>query len=567
MNLKSIARVLIGAAAILAAGSTCAAPPDIQVVEYFHRGSNHYFMTGSSDDQRLLDATAAAGQFARTGRSFSAWSTAAIGRPADTVPVARFFSPALASHVFTSNPADISALRALPATATAAGFVDEGIAFFAMQPENKRCATGLKAIYRAYNNRPDGNHRYSNDVAVQAAMVTTGFLNEDVAFCSHVIGEDATVEKAAGTPRSAGEDLKVSGVVSSFVSLADFMIGSRHVDASNARFDHGAPSALINGISVAVEGVLVNGILVATEVSLPVTTPLAGDEIRGFITAIGTNGALFVNGTPVDVRTASITGGTLAQLVVGAEVELHGAFLNAVFVATLVHIEDVSSTPSNPTALGDTEMTAAISNFVSIASFSVGGQVVNAQNAVFEDGTAVSLANGVIVEVHGRMISGVLVATRVEFKSASTTNNPPVVGDSEAKGAISNFISISNFSVAGQTVNAKNAVFEDGTAANLANGALVEVHGQMQGTVLVATRVQFKSTVTPPSAGVEFESTGTISGFVSVSSFMLAGVQIDASAASFERGTAANLANGVTVEVRGTLTNGIVRANRVRFER
>ena len=566
MNLKSIARVLIGAAAILAAGSTYAAPPDIQVVEYFHRGSNHYFMTGSSDDQRLLDAAAAAGQFARTGRSFSAWSTSAVGRPADTVPVARFFSPALASHVFTSNPADISALRALPATATGTGFVDEGVAFFAMQPESKRCATGLKAIYRAYNNRPDGNHRYSNDVAVQAAMVTTGFLNEDVAFCSHVIGEDATVEKAAGTPRSAGEDLKVSGVVSGFVSLVDFMIGSRHVDASNARFDHGAPSALINGISVAVEGVLVNGILVATEVSLPASTPLAGDEIRGFITAIGTNGALFVNGTPVDVRSATITGGTLAQLVVGAEVELHGAFLNAVFVATLVHIEDVSSTTPSPTALGDTEMTAAISNFVSIASFSVGGQVVNAQNAVFEDGTAANLANGVIVEVHGRMVSGVLVATRVEFKSA-TPGNPPVVGDSEANGAVSNFVSISNFSVAGQTVNAQNAVFEDGTAANLANGAIVEVHGQMQGTVLVATRVQFKSSVTTPSAGVEFESTGAISGFVSVSSFMLAGVQIDASAASFERGTAANLANGVTVEVRGTLTNGIVRANRVRFER
>ena len=247
--------------------------------------------------------------------------------------------------------------------------------------------------------------------------------------------------------------------------------------------------------------------------------------------------------------------------------QLHGAFLNAVFVATLVHIEDVSSTPANPAALGDTEMTAAISNFVSIASFSVGGQVVNAQNAVFEDGTAANLANGIIVEVHGRMVSGVLVATRVEFKSVSTANNPPVVGDSEAKGAISNFVSISNFSVAGQTVNAQNAVFEDGTAANLANGALVEVHGQMQGTVLVATRVQFKSTVTPPSAGIEFESTGAISGFVSVSSFMLAGVQIDASAASFERGTATNLANGVTVEVRGTLSNGIVRANRVRFER
>ena len=567
MNLKSIARVLIGAAAILAGGSTYAAPPDIQVVEYFHRSSNHYFMTGSSDDQRLLDAAAASGQFARTGRSFSAWSTAAVGRPADAVPVARFFSPALASHVFTANAADIAALRSVPATANGAGFVDEGIAFFAMQPESKRCATGLKAIYRAYNNRPDGNHRYSNDVSVQAAMVSTGFLNEDVAFCSHFTSEDAAVEKAAGTPRSVGEDRHLTGAVSGFVSISDFMIGSQHVNASNARFDHGAPSALANGMTVSVEGVIVNGILVATEVSLPASTPLSGDEIKGFITAIGSNGSLFVNGTAVDVSRAVVTGGTLAQLVVGTELELHGAFLNAVFVATLVHIEDSSSSTPNPVVMGDVEMTGTVSSFVSITSFSVGGQTVNAQNAVFEDGTAANLANGAVVEVHGRVVSGVLVASRVEFKSVVGTGTPPVAIDAEVTGAISGYVSVSNFLVAGQRVNAQNAVFSDGTAANLANGAVVEVHGSMVSGVLVATRVEFKSSVNPPSAGVEFESTGAISGFVSVSSFVIAGTRIDASAASFERGTAANLANGVIVEVRGTLANGVVKADRVRFER
>ncbi len=566
MNLKSIAKALIGAAAVLLAGSTYAAPPDLQVVEYFHRSSNHYFMTGSPDDQRLLDAAAASGQFARTGRSFSAWSTSA-GAPIGSVPVARFFSPALASHVFTSNPADIATLRSLPVTATGAGFADEGIAFYAMQPDNKRCATGLKAIYRAYNNRPDGNHRYSNDIGVQAAMISTGFLDESVAFCSHFTSEDAVVEKTAGTPRSAGEDQHISGVVSGFVSISDFLIGSQRVDASNARFDHGAPSALTNGITVMVEGVIVNGILVATEVSLPSSTPLSGDEIRGFITAIGTGGTLFVNGTAVDVRTATVTGGTLAQLVVGTEVELHGAFLNAVFVATLVHIEDSSSTSPGSGSFGDTEMTGTIGNYTSIASFSVNGQMVNASNAVFEDGTAANLANGAIVEIHGRMVSGVLIASRVEFKSSVGSGNPPVLGDSEVTGSISSFVSISSFMVAGQRVNAQNAVFEDGTAANLANGAIVEVHGRMEGGVLMASRVEFKSSVNPPSGGVEFESTGAISSFVSVASFVIAGVQIDATGASFERGTAANLANGVLVEVRGTLTNGVVKANRVRFER
>ncbi len=565
MNFKSIAQVLIGSAAVLVAASTHAAPPDIQVVEYFHRSSNHYFMTGSSDEQRLLDTAAASGQFARTGRSFSAWSTSATGRPAESVAVARFFSPALASHVFTANVNDIAALRAQSANAAGAGFVDEGTAFFAMQPEDKRCATGLKAIYRAYNNRPDGNHRYSNDVSVQAAMVSSGFLNEDVAFCSHFVSEDASVEKAAGTPRSVGEDQHVSGTVSGFVSISDFMIGSQRVNAANARFEHGAPTALVNGLAVTVEGVIVNGTLMATEVSLPASTPLTGDEIKGFITAIGSSGVLFVNGGAVDISKAVITGGTLAQLVVGTEVELHGAYLNTVFVATLVHIEDSSPSTPNPVVPGDTEMTGSISNFVSVASFVVGGQMVNAQNAVFDDGTAANLANGALVEVHGRMVSGVLVASRVEFKSTAST--PPVVAESEVTGAVSGFVSISNFLVAGQRVNAQNAVFSDGIAANLANGATVEVHGRLESGVIIASRVEFKPSVTPPSVGVEFESKGAISGFASVSSFVLSGMRIDASAATFERGTAANLANGVTVEVRGTLTNGIVKANRVRFEK
>ena len=51
-----------------------------------------------------------------------------------------------------------------------------------------------------------------------------------------------------------------------------------------------------------------------------------------------------------------------------------------------------------------------------------------------------------------------------------------------------------------------------------------------------------------------------------MASFKLAGVLIDASNANFERGNAANLRNGVLVEIKGVLTNGVVKATRVRFE-
>ncbi|MEQ1595868.1 MAG: DUF5666 domain-containing protein [Casimicrobium sp.] len=569
MPLPSVIRAAlasIAGATTLASGlASAASAPDLSVVEYFHRPTAHYFITATPSEQTQLDALPASVGFARTGRSFSAWSTALVDRPLDAVAVERFFVPALSSHVFTASPKEILALRALPLSSSGAGFVDEGVAFYALQPVNGRCASGLKAIYRAYNNRHDGNHRYTTDLSLQAVMVSGGYVNEDVAFCSNVVGENASAEKSAGTPRPVGEDLHLAGAVSAFVSLSEFMVGSQRVNAANARFDHGAPSALVNGVSVAVEGVIVNGVLMAKEISLPSSTPLSGDEIKGFINAVGSNGGLFVNGVSVDISGATITGGTAAQLVVGVELELHGAFLNGVFMATLVHIEDASSSNSSSSSSGDAELEGAVSNFVSISNFTVQGQVVDASSAVFEDGTAADVAKGAVVEVHGRIVSGVLVASRVEIKSGGSSSSS---GEAEVEGAVSNFVSISNFTVGGQVVDASGAVFEDGTAADVANGAVVEVHGRIVAGVLVASRVEIKSgnTSPPPGAGVEFEEEGAISDFVSVASFKLAGVLIDASTANFERGTAANLRNGVLVEIKGVLTNGVVKATRVRFE-
>jgi hypothetical protein len=133
-----------------------AAAPDLEMVEYYHPETRHYFMTGLKTEQQLLDGNTVA--FKRTGRSFAAWSPT-TARPAKAVPVARFFNPMLASHVFTSHAEEITLLRSLPVSRVASGFVDEGTAFYLLKPENKSCATGQKAIFRAYNNRPDGNHR------------------------------------------------------------------------------------------------------------------------------------------------------------------------------------------------------------------------------------------------------------------------------------------------------------------------------------------------------------------------------------------------------------------------
>ncbi len=671
MSSLKLTRAVAAACASAALVPGWASPPDITVVEYFHTSTGHYFMTGSVDDQRVLNASPA---FAATGRSFAAWSASNSSRPAEATAVSRFFNPATSSHVFTSKREDISLLRSLPVTTSGGGFADEGTAFFALSPVGSRCDSGQRAIFRGFNNRPDGNHRFSNEIELHAAMVRSGFSDDSVAFCATAVGSDSSLEKRAGTPSSA-EDLTVSGTVSAFVSLASFKVGTQIVDASNARFDHGSPLALVNGISVTLEGVMIGNVLVATEIKLPVSNAMIADELKGFVTAVGTAGTIFVNGAAVDVSTAVITGGTLAQLLVGAKVEVHGVLVAGKFVASVVHIEDAASSTS---ALGQAEIKGVISAFVSLSNFRVAGQPVDASTALIEDGTVASLINGATVEVNGTVVAGVIKATRVELKRAaaapSPSTLPPPSGSAsfeatgavsafvsvasfkvsgvtidgsaatikdgtiadiqngatvevkgtltagvvkatsieikrlamiapppppvappppiapvspppppppsvavavEATGAISAFVSISNFTVAGVTIDASAATFKDGTAADLKNGAVIEVKGPLSGGIVRATSIEIKSTAVavtpappppPPSASSEFEVTALVTGFVSVSNFMLSGTRIDASAATFERGSAADLRNGVQVEVKGIVTAGVVNASRVRFE-
>lgn len=579
----TLARAVAAACASAALLPGWASAPDITVVEFFHKATGHYFMTGSPDDQRLLNASA---DFAATGRSFAAWSASNSSRPAEATAVSRFFNPATSSHVFTSKSEDIRALRSMPVSASGSGFADEGTAFFALAPVGSRCDSGQRAIFRGFNNRPDGNHRYSNEIELHAAMVASGFSDDSVAFCATAVGADASLEKRAGTPASS-EDLTVSGTVNAFVSIASFNVGTQKVDASNARFDNGAPLALVNGINVSVEGVMIGNVLVASEVKLPRSAVAIEDELKGFVTAVGAAGTIFVNGAAVDVSTAVITGGTLAQLVVGAKVEVHGVLSAGKFVASRVQIEEAATV--TPTALGQAEIKGVISAFVSLSNFLVAGQKVDASSALIEDGTVASLVNGATVEVNGSVVAGVIKATRVELKrttaAPSPSTPPPPSGSAsfEATGAVSAFVTIASFKVSGVSIDGSAATIKDGTVADIQNGATVEVKGTLTAGVVKATTIEIKSRAViapppppappvspppppPPSVVVAFEATGTISAFVSISNFTVAGVTVDASAATFKDGTAADLKNGAVIEVKGPLSGGVVRATTIEIK-
>ena len=159
-------------------------PPTSPVVEYFHAGFGHYFVTNIGSEISALDA----GQFAgwvRTGRTFNAYTTG----NGTVTPVCRFFTVAFApksSHFYTPFATECESLK------NGHDWQFEGEAFFVDLPDSNGVCPGThSAVYRLYNNGQNGapNHRYATDPAVRAEMIAKGWVSEGqgplgVIFCS-----------------------------------------------------------------------------------------------------------------------------------------------------------------------------------------------------------------------------------------------------------------------------------------------------------------------------------------------------------------------------------------------
>jgi cytochrome c553 len=161
-------------------------PPTSTVVEYYHTGFGHYFITSFTADISALDSGKFAG-WARTGRTFNAY-TSSNGY---VTAVCRFFTvafPPKSSHFYTSNFAECRGLQA-----SNKDWTFEAEAFYVQQASEQTgsCPTGYRAVYRLYNNGQSGapNHRYTTDPAVRIEMmgkgwIPEGFGPEGVGFCS-----------------------------------------------------------------------------------------------------------------------------------------------------------------------------------------------------------------------------------------------------------------------------------------------------------------------------------------------------------------------------------------------
>ena len=162
------------------------------VVEFYQEDLDHYFMSASGDEIDQLDAGGQGG-WKRTGQSFRGWLKQQDA-PAGAHAVCRFYAAGANSHFYTGDDAECAWLKSLEQSQRAdaaargqrfLGWAYEGIAFWALLPQDGQCPAGTDAVWRAFNNRAaenDANHRFMADSRQRAAM--EGWLDEGVAFCS-----------------------------------------------------------------------------------------------------------------------------------------------------------------------------------------------------------------------------------------------------------------------------------------------------------------------------------------------------------------------------------------------
>lgn len=194
------------------------------------------------------------------------------------------------------------------------------------------------------------------------------------------------------------------------------------------------------------------------------------------------------------------------------------------------------------------------------------GQTVQVDVDTLFEGYAAGLADvlaGQLVAVHGFYDSttGSTTATRIERRAS--------LGQYTLRGRISGLQGppTRSFSIGGALID--YGAVAPGSLPTLANGLSVRV--SLNTTPVsgrwVATSVHTSQRNFPESNEAELE--GFVSGYASTASFLVAGVPVDASGPTVRvrRGTLADLANGVRVEVDGQVVAGVLVASELDFKR
>jgi len=293
-----------------------------------------------------------------------------------------------------------------------------------------------------------------------------------------------------------------------------------------------------------------------------IASVLMSPEIVGTVSAVSAS-SITVLGTSILINNDASLGPptsfvgyiSLADVQVGDPVEVHGLLKTdsqgkPYLQATLIL--------QKPAANG-VRLTGIVSQYnAGNGSFILGNETVVVGAATISPaGTA--LANGLLVSVwsNSAPVGNVIYASVIRIKKPAQTN-----GNVTLSGPITGYISNSSFQVRNVTVDAGGATVSPSTAS-LGDDKYVVIAGNYDATTnkLKASNVTVYTSAAPTTVEIH----GMVANYVSASSFTLRGVVIDGSKATFTGGAASQIANGVFLEVHGSVANNVVRATTVQF--
>ncbi len=220
-------------------------------------------------------------------------------------------------------------------------------------------------------------------------------------------------DPVAGGPANARE---FRGTVTEVLGPDTFAVEGIPVNASASS----VPSNLAVGTEVTVSGVMTNGVIQATRIEFRgIETnddSRRPNRIEGRVTSFTSLGSFTVNGIPVDASGAERIRGTVA---VGVFVDVRGIVVNGVLVANRVRVEDRDDDrdDDNDDDSDDDngvidEIKGRITSYSSSANFMIGSTRVDASSV---SNLPAGLGVGVIVEMDGRFVNGVFVASTLKI--------------------------------------------------------------------------------------------------------------------------------------------------------
>lgn len=234
------------------------------------------------------------------------------------------------------------------------------------------------------------------------------------------------------------------------------------------------------------------------------------NEVRGAVQTVNAGGnppSFTVAGLTIYVDTstvfANLNPNSIAGLTPGTRVEVQG-------------LRDASGNVRASRVSGTSEPTDELKGIVAnldpnARRFTLGATTVD-YSAI---APAPALANGVPVEVHGTFSAGVFNATAIDREDQEdAVFQPSPGGKLELEGFVSGFnATAGTFQIGTRTVQVTATTrFEDGSSADLADGAKVEAEGTLAANgTLVASKIEFKSGTggSGPSGVVELTGIAT----------------------------------------------------------